>query len=252
MPDQQSGDSQKDPQRGTQNQKLLKMKKEDLDLLAEKLGGEIVDIQEYAAAIRALPAISKILRTGGALKGFKVPTIPKHLPKPPTLPTPKTVPTPPKPFPTPEPAPKPVPHRPGQPTKPTKPTEPAPKPVPQPKPGTPTKPGTKPGTPTKPGTKPGTPTKPTEKGGVVVPGTKKGNEVEPKTSPLPSPKATPKTQKTPPIVGTPGGGGGGGGTPKKGGRLPVPRCTKAMQLLGLCSFPEPGRSIGVVRAKSID
>jgi len=45
MPDQKSGENQKDPQRGTQNQKLLKMRKEDLDLLAEELGGEVLDAE---------------------------------------------------------------------------------------------------------------------------------------------------------------------------------------------------------------
>lgn len=243
MPDQKSGDDQKDPQRGTQNQKLLKMRKEDLDLLAEELGGEVIDLQEFNAAA-ALPAISRILKTGGALKGLRipvrVPTVP-HLPRAPKLPTPKTTPAPsPKPFPKPtptEPAPKPAP------------TEPAPKPVPQPKPGKPTKPE-KPGKPTKPETKPKAPTKPKDKGGVVVPGTDKGGKVEPKSQPIPSPKQTPQTKKTPPIVATPKTPGGPKGGP--GGRLPRPRCTPLMKKLGLCGFEEPRREIGIVKARGIE
>ena len=202
MPDQKSGENQKDPQRGTQNQKLLKMRKEDLDLLAEELGGEVVDIREYAAAVRALPAISRIVKTGG-LKGFRVPVKPPHLPRVPQLPAPE----------------------PGKPTKPEK-------------PGKPTKPK-KPGKPTKPETKPKVPTKPKDKGSVIVPGTEKGGKVEPKTQPIPSPKQTPQTQKTPPIVATPG-------MPKSGPnrgftlRLPIPGLPKG-----------PNQSITTAWAKQI-
>jgi len=211
MPDQKSGENQKDPQRGTQNQKLLKMRKEDLDLLAEELGGEVVDIREYAAAVRALPAISRIVKTGG-LKGFRVPVKPPHLPRVPQLPAPE----------------------PGKPTKPEKPGKPT-KPE---KPGKPTKPK-KPGKPTKPETKPKVPTKPKDKGSVIVPGTEKGGKVEPKTQPIPSPKQTPQTQKTPPIVATPG-------MPKSGPnrgftlRLPIPGLPKG-----------PNQSITTAWAKQI-
>lgn len=244
MPEEQSG-NKKDIQKSAQNQKLLKMK-EDLNLLAEELGGEVVDIQEYAAAVRALPAISRILKTGG-LKGFRVPVKPPHLPRAPKLPTPKTTPAPsPKPFPKPaptEPAPKPVP-------------QPKPeKPVPQPKPGKPTKPE-KPGKPTKPERKPEKPVKPepkkkpTERGGVVVPAPKEGSKPSktPEPTATPSPKKTPQT--TPVIPGTPGGGGRGPGG-SGGVRLPRPKCTKAMELLGLCKIKEPSREIGIVKARGL-
>ncbi|WJZ48359.1 hypothetical protein [Synechococcus phage DSL-LC02] len=58
MPEMKSGDEQKDPQRGTQNQKLLKMRKEDLDIFAEELGGEVLD-----AEIIDENVVGKVLQT---------------------------------------------------------------------------------------------------------------------------------------------------------------------------------------------
>jgi len=258
MPDQKSGEDQKDPQRGTQNQKLLKMRKEDLDLLAEELGGEVVDIQEYAAAVsavRALPAISRILKTGG-LKGFRVPVKPPHLPRAPKLPTPKTTPTPaPAPLPV-EPAPKPVPQP--KPEKPTKPEKPG-KPTKPEKPGKPTKPERKPEKPVKPEPK----KKPTEKGGVVVPAPKEGSKPSktPEPTATPSPKETPKTA---PVIP-----GGGGGKSPGGSRRGIPKiCNpdswkpgpdgkqtlkqKAIQALCRPKMKESPREIGIVKARAIE
>ena len=187
MPDEKSGDK-KDSQKSSQNKKLLKMQ-EDLDLLAEELGGELVDIQEYAAALRTLPAISRILQTGGKLRGFKVPVKPPHLPRVPRLPTPKTTPTQPKPFPKPAP------------------TEPAPKPVPQPKPGTPTKPDKKPG--------------------AVVPSQKTGPLAVPSSKANPDLNPVPKNLPSPVIPRTPGSGKGPGRTLKID--IPLPGLPKGKE-----------------------
>ena len=242
MPDEKSGDK-KDSQKSSQNKKLLKMQ-EDLDLLAEELGGELVDIQEYAAALRTLPAISRILQTGGKLRGFKVPVKPPHLPRVPRLPTPKTTPTQPKPFPKPAP------------------TEPAPKPVPQPKPEKPTKPERKPEKPTKPET-PGKVTKPEKKtkGDVVIPGPSKGSEVTPETSSKPSSKSQPKSKGAPVIPGAPGGGG----KPRKSGGMricnpdswkpgPDGKMTlkqKALKAVCRPKLDEPRRNIGIIQARGL-
>jgi hypothetical protein len=184
--------------------------KESAETLAQELGGELVDIKEYAAAIAPIAK--------SAIKAF---VRPKPLVIPKIVPFVRPAPSPIKP---PSPAPI-VPAKPGTPTKPAKPGTPT-KPT---KPGTPTKP-TKPGTPTKPA-KPGTPTKPAKPGTPTKPakpGTSKiGDDklvrIDTKTGAITDPNVNAEKMQPTPNIGK--GSRGPGSNPPRSGptgrRLPI-------------------------------
>ena len=189
--------------------------KESAEVLAQELGGELVDIQEDSGA----------LVISGIKSGIKAFIRPKPIVIPQRI-VPFVRPVKPGPIvpATPSPAPVPAP-KPGKPTK------------PEPKPGTPTKP--EPGTPQKPGTKPpktppAAPPKTTPNttgkgtGALSVPSSQSNNQQQPTTIPKPSPTKS-------------GPGEGKGGKPGKG--IPkVPDCPEWMKKQGLCP-PVPGAKI---------
>jgi len=180
--------------------------KEAAEILADELGGDLVDIKEYVKA--ATSVIKAFVRPKPVVIPQRVvpfirPTKPAPIvpatPKPAPVPAPKT----PKPVPAPKPE----------------------KPVPSPKPGRPVKPETKP----KP--KPDTKVLKPAADKLVKLDTKTGaiTDVSPQGVKIPG-KTAIGNQQTPP-----GGTGGGtdGGTPRRGGRL---ECPPRLERMGLCKL----------------
>ena len=175
--------------------------KEAAEKLAEELGAELVDINEFAGSL-----------VRSAIKGFTRTPAPFKIPEPVKIPAPGIKPPTPAPLVPVKPSPAPAPTKPApKPTKPgEKPAQPEPQPKPEPK--------------TKPGTKTDTKVKVDQKTGAIVsvnqlaePGTK--------TATLSSPALKPTTPGTPTGPGKPGnipkGGPGGGGI--RIPRLPMPK-----------------------------
>jgi hypothetical protein len=176
--------------------------KEAAEKLAEELGAELIDINEYAGALAR-----------SVIKGFTRTPAPFKIPEPVRIPAPGIKPPTPAPLVPVKPTPAPVP------TKPTpKPTKPGEKPV---KPETQPEPKTQPKT--KPGTKTDTKVKVDQKTGAIVSVNKL---VEPgsKTATLSSPALKPTAPGVPTKPGKPGElpkGGPGGGIRLP--RVPMPK-----------------------------